>query len=864
MGKIFKIFLKTVVSIILFIILVIIGHGINHLITKKDVSEYLPNNSQAYIEVESLKKLFDDIIDLNALEIVTAQDDYNEVFTLLMDFKSSKYSKSNLIKEVLNLKAFVVLKDDYTPSIIIDPGFKSIITRYLPTILKHSEIVVFELIEYKESEIFVITGEDGSNIYFCVENNLILLSPSIEAVQDLIDAKEAEEGIKTRKLLKSLKDVKVKNSIIKFYLNIATIMEGIESEDMVIENLLSMIDFSPLSPISLALSNENIGIESSIDIVSKNDTLKEFLNHKASPLKIIKTLPDSTNIYTAVNFKSFKDFYEILNLLQDDFNFEDYDFLLELFAGLNTDELLFSWTGSEAGLFTVESASEPVIFIEISDQVKYTGMINALDSSIALNSDSSINIDGVVVNRLELSTLIRAGANLINKNSDLPFYLDHNGYLFLSQNPEVLASLVNKSSAGELLIEDKTYKEITSRVPQNANFFFYYDLNTAIPRFLYKSPLLYQLLNEYEKGYLSLFYSDSNISFNFSAQSSESEKNSPFPGYPKKLDGLLSELFVKNITGGDSVEFIYIDGNNTLIISDSSGNKIREMELEERTFIDVLDSGKIVLLGESGTLYYLNGELEQVEPFVSLELSSTDLQPLITSNNIVLYSEENNAVEIYNLNGELLNSIFTSKKLKSQPLLFDNNLYYYPKSLMGTVEGFTITGEEIEGWPQNSYGVSFSTPFKYKNSIGFLNQKGALYLWNKKGQVESNFPVSLDGVFYSIPVEFDNSIVTVNESGALFMINSKGEIKLQRDVDKVNGKHYKLSTEIIDGKDILFLYGGSNNIYAFNNKLQLLPDFPINGMSKPTVVDINSDGVTEVISVGSDNKQHIYSIRRIK
>jgi len=494
-------------------------------------------------------------------------------------------------------------------------------------------------------------------------------------------------------------------------------------------------------------------------------------------------------------------------------------------------------------------------------------VLDSIDSSLILNVDDSLIVDDVRIRQFKFPGIIKAGVTLSKKPTDLPYFIAHKDYLFLSMNPETLAHVVKKERAGELLVQVPAYKSITRKIPQNANFFFYYDLNSTMPRFISKSTLMSQLLKEYEKGVISLYYNQNKININLSAESSNSNRTTLFPGYPKKTDGINSPVIVADITGGDSKELIYLTDKNELLINDITNTPLSSVPINNDAFLTLLPDKQVLVNDSEGILYIVDGQGQIIPPFPNFSEATDSFPPLITEKGMIFYSSIKEEMQFYNINGTVTNSIAVDKTVFSQPLLIDKILYYYPKSLMGNVYASTLEGTNREGWPRSSMGISFSTPFKAGENIGFLTQKGNLFLWDSEGTDIEGFPVPLAGVYYSTPIEVsrgrESIIAAVNHEGLLTLIDLKGEIISSRKFPHFKGKDVKIVVSEIGGFEspVIFIYGGSNYITAVNTMLQVLPGFPVKGFTRPAFSDINNDGYTEVITAGYDKKLYIYTVR---
>lgn len=869
--KIGKRLLQILVILLITVVVLLLSLGIFHQITRESGDDYLPGGAQAYIEIDSFRDFYNDVIDLKALEIVLSHDDWSNFFQTVLDFKNNQYSQSFIFQQLLNLRTTIVLHDDFSPSLIIDPRLKGMFTRFIPLFMKNmrNDQLAVTISTVQGETMYTLTYKDEARYYLIFKKNLILLALNQENLMSLIAAGQSGQGSVTRHDLEQIEKVSVKKSILDMHLKTNGLFSGFSENESTFGKIFTLADFPSYTSVSLALSNREINIKASAEIQPKTEIFRGFLAHDASPLGVIKILPDSTNVYSSVNFKSFGDLYEILSTLDGEYVLEDYDGLLKFLSGMTSEEILFSWTGSEAGFFSIETAPEPVIYIKVGDNDKLTEVLTSIDKSVVLNTTDTLIINEVRINQFEYTPLVRAGMTLAKKSLELPYFIQFKGYLFLSMNPESLAQMVQKERLGELLLKEKTYKSITARIPRNANFFFFYDLNSAIPRFIAENPLLSQLLQEYEKGVVSLFYTENKITFNLSAEPSGSLRTTLFPGYPQKVNGVSSQVFAADVQGGDSVELIYLTKDNDLHINDLTNNPLAQHHFDHKGCLSLMPGNDLFYNDREGGLFKITGEGQVEAPYPQFTEAKDSFPPVFSERGMILYSSSAGEIQYYSYSGILQKSIPVEKTVFSTPLLFENKLYYYPKSLMGTVYSSTLSGEQVEGWPQDTMGISFSTPFHFEDSIGFLTQMGNLFLWDTEGGIKEGFPIKLNGVYYATPVSFHgtkNLMALISSDGLVSLVDENGNIETSRYFENLTGKDLQITSyKPEDSKeDLLFLYGGSNYITAVNLNLQILEGFPVKGFTKPSFFDINRDGSVEFITAGYDNKLYIYTLRNEK
>lgn len=203
---------------------------------------------------------------------------------------------------------------------------------------------------------------------------------------------------------------------------------------------------------------------------------------------------------------------------------------------------------------------------------------------------------------------------------------------------------------------------------------------------------------------------------------------------------------------------------------------------------------------------------------------------------------------------------------------------------------FHSDGSLVDGFPVRGSGGSFYRPVVADfgldpsgKQIAVINGRGALYLYNKKGQLLSGWPQ-----FYNIRYSFELTpivadlfgngkkqiIVPATQTGlytTLYAYNADGT---QVAGWPLNLQYYIYDTFVAaadidgDGKDEIIVAdkGGSSlefgNLYAFRGNGTLVSGFPValGGMSNmiPVVGDIDGDGKPEILVYSGNNKLYAF------
>jgi hypothetical protein len=294
-----------------------------YLVTKQDESTYLPDDFFIYVKIQSLRDIYDNVIDLKAADLVfSSSTDLRAIQKAILEFKSTEISKNYFFKKLLEVKADIVIAGDYTPIIVLNPGFLSLVTRFFPqinsilridgiTTTHQGKVTIHQFLPESDEE----PGTDGEDeaIYFSVVNNLVLLSTKADHIINLYTAHLTNKNLKNNKEVMGLRDKIPAGGFTDIYINSTSIIESITQGNKELAAILSEITFNTYSAFSFKISNEDLFLSAYTTIADiPNEQLRGFLSYNPSSLQVISHLPGVTNIYSTLNCKSFKELVELL------------------------------------------------------------------------------------------------------------------------------------------------------------------------------------------------------------------------------------------------------------------------------------------------------------------------------------------------------------------------------------------------------------------------------------------------------------------------------------------------------------------------------------------------------------------------
>jgi hypothetical protein len=285
--------------------------------------------------------------------------------------------------------------------------------------------------------------------------------------------------------------------------------------------------------------------------------------------------------------------------------------------------------------------------------------------------------------------------------------------------------------------------------------------------------------------------------------------------------------------------------------------------------------GALWAVSPGGTVWRFGPKLEPLAPFPVATGIASPMPASLIDGKLALFSRADSALVLVGPDGsrKVLGERVEAP-LYSPPSFFSGRIAYYPKSFDAQVHLSDLAGVESPGWPVRASGISFCAPRIVTSGpsfiVLFLTQAGALDAWDQSGAPVPSFPVSLPGVFYATPeplvVDGRTVLVTLSQEGSLSEVGLDGRIIRQASVPDMDGKTAKILTADFygDGRQEILLYGSGAFIAGYDSFLRPLPGFPLKGVTIPQLIDLNHDGILDLLSAGLDGKVYGYSMGRSK
>ncbi|MBN2547457.1 MAG: DUF3352 domain-containing protein [Spirochaetes bacterium] len=890
--------LKILIIFSFFILFAFISIFTYYFITKKNAYEYIPSNFILNLKINSLSKFYNNLKDLKALDIILSNKEFQDIYKLILNFKSKKIAQNKIITYLLNMKADIFLNNNYKPVIIFNLGIKSLLLKLTPlfiNLIKENQNYKLESInnlEYNYKYYKLIIKSNSQTFYFIIKNNLIIFALNLNDLNNIYKYKEYKSTLNLDKNFINLKNSIKKHKTVELYFNTNEILAAIKNYNQELRKILNYFNFNNYSVISFNISNENLSLNSFTDISTQDTVISSFLDYNPDYSKILNYIPDNANLLSIIKFVSFEKFYKTFLYVQQEAvedKIKKINNASKLLLQMDIDELLFSWIGNEIGIITNDISDSPVILIRLKNKNKFNKVVKKLLNTLFFEKDKNLLYEGFTLNKIKFPDFVQSIIYSFAKTYiDIPYYYIIDDILILSMNPSSLSDLLSRNDKKFLLKNDNNFNSIYNKANNKSNILLYFNLANSSPKFFNNNALYSKIIKMYEKGITTFSFNKTKLNLDLATTGINLKKISLYPGYPKKVDnGISSNIYCENISGNNIPEIIYVSEKNQLMINDINNNLINTepIKLNDNSYENILikdidnDGNKeILVFTNNGELYKFDKKGNLFDSYPKDLDVKNSFFPVLYENQLILYSKSKNKLIFYNDSNNNLNDFeFDFDSTLISPLSISKNLFlFYPKSFSGEIYLTDNKGNKIKNWPVKSDGVGFGSPQFIDYSLGidkkimFLTQSGNLQIWNYDGTIFTNYPVKLSGSYYEQPAignigwGIENEIAALNSDGLLSIISLKGQILIEKRVKEIASKDSKilLFDSNKDGKDEIFIYYSSNNIYAFDNDLNLMPGYPVKGKSKPSFNDLNFDGEYEMVTSSIDDYLYIYTLPR--
>jgi len=744
---------------------------------------------------------------------------------------------------------------------VLDFSWLSFATRLAPLVLPRLNI---KGLEYnKQSGFFEYTNKD-SKYFVKTLKNLVIVS-SDEFLLAKAANTETNYSDANRKMMTGKSEVPIRitaNS--KQLAALALGTEGIAAE------LTEYISDTDLTSLDLTITNENINVKANFPLSKEmlengDKSLTSIITQKSSVPAFVSRLDSSVQYYTLLNAGTLEELKNAaFPLLENSVDaaalWDKSNGLCKSFLNLTLEELLFSWTGKEFAVFGLENKNDPIFAIQIADENQRQYVFDKILSSFLIKDNSSLILDGIRLSRLELPKFLQDVLGLFNISLPYPYFAVRDGFIYFSESAENLSSVYMALKKDSRLTQTENWKAVSSNQSAFNTVSLFYNLERSIPFFLRQNASLSNILELYSLGRFDVRFRDNTLEIQLQAIANSESTSNVVKGFPLELTGRNDgKLF------GTDKSIFWVENGKTALKMDYPSTEIFQKTFNDKIYIAPQENGSenLWIVNELGDVFVLDKTFQMIESFPVYTGEKPSANPVVAKDNTLIFTTESKNLLFINPDGTFEKmALPLSGGIKASVSLeyygSDEIISMYDKSFLGkilTVKNRCLVPEEDLALTEIAFGSPALKAVDGDLYKAFVTQRGNFYLWKNNQPVE-NFPVKLDGVFNENAIAGDHCFYVISNDCTLSKITFDGDI-LSVKFSYTTAENPFL--KIID--DNIYACGDGNTLYAFNNRLELIPDFPVAGWGFPVLGDVNGDNKKDLFVLSIDKKLNVYDLK---
>lgn len=827
----------------------------------------VPEDFSLYVRTDSFWDSAEPLLDLKAADVLLSSADAGNLREQLVAFRSSSLRENVFVKMLASRRIDFAMYGGNNFVAVVDSGTLSWILRLFPLFY---EAVSVEDLSFTKSDdkIFFTYSTEDSVFYGAVIKNLIIISSSMDLIIpaascSFMDVYSNEEYSLLLEPMSRAFRITADSSVL---------VDSLLKENEILGSLTRYISFNGLSTISFGITDKHISIEGSIPGTvdsGKNPSLAEIFSRESQVPLLLTRLPDSVQYYSLLSLGTLDTLKDgVIPLLPNSQNvsslLEKADSLSRMTFSLSVDDIL-GWMGEEYAVLGLEGHQDPVFAISIADEEKRQQVFNKLTSTILVNENSSLLLNGVRIPQIKFPGFLTSLLSAFGVNLPSPYYVVSNGFVFFSQAPENLSQISNSLRSSQKLVKSSTWKSVSEKQKSYFSASLYYNLERSMPFFMRSNKGFSEVLKLYGIGRADIRFRDGFVDFQLEADGLDAGDSRSVPGYPYNPGGTLSSAVYVSSPRDSRLMFVQ---NGTNVVS------LNPVSLES-ALVSMDDTGWIIpsekkglywAMSKRGTIWHLNESLEILDgsPFVTGVFINS---PPVEYMGGLLFSDINDFVYYYSLDKGLVElDIPLEGSLRGGISVLGDYGAVYSKSFLGQIFILKNLSVVNAASPIEVFGIASGAPAIMKDGagicIGFVNQDGEFCVYSQDGTPLNSFPLKLSGQFFVNAKAGKKYFYLISSEGDLHRVSLNGDVLTV----KIPGLKAKTGEITVydynsDGKEDVFISGDGNLIYGFDENLELLVNFPVSGWGIPGFVDVNGDKKAECLCSSIDNRIHAWKIQ---
>ena len=888
---------KVLITLLCFLVLVVIAWTAFSLIGRVRADSLIPDSAILRLSISNPMRLLEGVMSHESLQEIADIPSLAPAVSTIKSLEDGPLLKNRLVRMAArgNIELALLPASSGSTSgntsgnagksasgtliAVWDMGMFSPLLRIFPTLAGFVTV----------PNLYYVSAGKNSRFEFRLEDKTFFIGPyrNLLFISDSSSVFESRANLRNDSGEKAFNVIKPSAYDAVLQLSPVFIGEILAEQDASIAAILDNIEFDSAVEAGISVFQKKLEFRLAAPLSSRNSALKRLLEQRSNAPEFTERLPSASQYATILSAGTLEELYSAAQVfsgpaLEETINRADSS--ARTILGLTLNDLLFSWSGKEFAAVGIEGRPNQVYLIQVNDERKRQEVFDKAFSSIVLNENLRLNLDGVRIPRIEVPEFLQSLLRRWNLFLPSPYYTVYKDCLLISESADALLSVLRSMQRNESLIKTAAWREIAGGKTASSSFSLYYSLDRSLPFFLRKNTALSGFLGIYRQGLVRMSFDKGVVEISLSMVPGSGNGVTLVNTLAIDSRGRLSNRVYGTGRAGDSR--VFLSAGDKVLSIDLADNSVKEFSGQGQLWIlpagktGDKDAVKAWVVSERGRVLLVDSEMETAQGFPVLTGLRLSSPPQAHEGRLYL-CDEDGKVHSIDANGNQSDwETEFPNALRSPPFFLtlasrNNSRSYaavYPKSFFGEIWLLDADGKTLPNWPisissETSSGIGFGSPllFAHNNSVhlAFVSQDGELSIFDENADAFQRFPVALDGVFYQQPVFDGEYLWLVSEDGTFFRVSLAGEILSQN----ISGFSVKeegfITTFDCNGDKIpeVFITGEGNNLHAYTRNFRSMEGFPLPVWGKPLFVEAGGKGKAEIIGMGMDRRLYRWQFR---
>ncbi|GHV87990.1 hypothetical protein AGMMS50267_03500 [Spirochaetia bacterium] len=855
----------------------------------------IPDSFSLYASIPNPVRLAERVLDHETLPDILAIKELAPAASALMQLRESGVLGNRLVRFAGRGRLDGALLSNGRFLGAWDFGVLSPLFKMLPALAGRLTIPGLYYVQAGKNSRFEYRTAEGATLFIGPHRNLLIISNDSALFESVLNG-TSRDGDRQGSHEKAFYS---RNHDAALLLAPAFLEEMLGAGDPTITAFLRQLQFPGTIEASISVSSKQLDINLITPLSSNNQALKKIIERDSTTLNLKAMLPDTAQYATILSAGTLE---ELLSGVFSaagsawDATWKKADSGARFALGMSLEDILYSWTGAEFAVFGMEGRPNPVIVIEIADEQKRKDVFDKAFSSLFVNENIQLNLDGTRIPRIQLPDFLNSVLNLMGLRVPSPYYTVQNNYLFVSESAESLLAAVNAVRRNETLPKSAVWRTLAGSASDHTSFSLFYSLDRSLPFFLKGNTTVSTALRLYRQGLARLSLENGIARISLAVIPGSGKGIAPVMGYPFELGGKAGNRVYSVKKGGETR--VLLTRGTTAVAINPADKAIHELNAGGTAVLPWVIPAEGLPSGNDGIAWVVSPQgrvtladknMEAVKGFPVVTSIRLSAAPGAHGGKLYL-SGEDGSITVIDGSGGIAkwDQVFDSP-LRSPPEFIDwqNKTYLalYPKSFFGELWIHDDAGTALPGWPVYISGIAFGSPLLFNSNAvnsntarsntnagksggnhlcaAFITQAGELTVYDESAAPLPGFPIELPGVFYLQPVHDGQYLWLINAEGVLYQVDLEGNFLYQQIPNLTVREGGYLTTADVDGDKTheIFFSGEGNALYGYARNFSSLDGFPLPIWGRPVFADLNGDGKLECLGAGMDNKIYQWQFR---